>query len=104
MAGRSSGGGPVLSRTRQVTGYPRFFPVSPSASLLPHDPGSSCGGCPWQRMGRDPEKWHEGSHPFSVWREGEMAGVERKVWASGFLELGFHDDGSDSFSLGRPDP
>jgi hypothetical protein len=28
----------------------------------------------------------------------------RKVWASGFLELGFHNNGSHSFSLGRPDP
>ena len=27
----------------------------------------------------------------------------RKVWTSGFLELGFHNNGSDSFSLGRPD-
>jgi hypothetical protein len=27
----------------------------------------------------------------------------RKVWAWGFLELGFHNNGSDSFSLGRPD-
>jgi len=35
-------------------------------------------------------------------KEGQL---ERwKIWASGFLELGFHNDGSDSFTLGRPDP
>ena len=28
----------------------------------------------------------------------------RKIWASGFLELGFHNNGSYSLSLGRPDP
>jgi len=28
----------------------------------------------------------------------------RTIRASGFLELGFHNDGSDSFTLGRPDP
>lgn len=28
---------------------------------------------------------------------------ERKVLARGFLDLGFHNDGSDSLSLGRPD-
>ena len=33
-----------------------------------------------------------------------MAGAERKTWVSGFLELGLHNHGSDSFSLGRPDP
>ena len=38
------------------------------------------------------------------WREGETVGAERKVWASGFLEFGFHNNGSYSFSLSRPDP
>jgi hypothetical protein len=27
----------------------------------------------------------------------------RKIWVSGFLELGFHNNGSYSLSLGRPD-
>lgn len=38
-----------------------------------------------------------------VWREGETDGAERKVEASGFLELGLHNNGSYSLSLGRPD-
>ena len=38
------------------------------------------------------------------WREGETVGAERKVWASGSSELGFHNNGSYSLSLGRPDP
>ena len=37
------------------------------------------------------------------WRAGEIVGAERKVWASGFLELGLHNNGSYSLSLGRPD-
>ena len=47
---------------------------------------------------------HERSHPLTWWREGGTVGAERKVLASGFLELGFHNNGSYSFSLGRPDP
>ena len=55
-------------------------------------------------MGRDPARGHEGGHALTRWREGETFGAERKVCASGLLELGFHNNGSYSFSLGRPDP
>ena len=45
-----------------------------------------------------------GSDSFTVWREGEADGAERKIWRGrGWLELGFHNDGSYSLSLGRPD-
>jgi hypothetical protein len=37
-------------------------------------------------------------------RDNERQLERRKILASSFLELGFHNDGSDSFTLGRPDP
>ncbi|MEP6959613.1 MAG: hypothetical protein ABI980_12865 [Nitrospirota bacterium] len=48
--------------------------------------------------------WSDGTkrEPFTRWREAGAAGVEG--WGNGFLELGFHNQGSYSLSLGRPDP
>jgi hypothetical protein len=56
-------------------------------------------------MGRDTECWHEGRDILS--RGGEkgrqLNWSGRKIWANGFLEIGFHNNGSYSLPLGRPD-
>jgi hypothetical protein len=51
---------------------------------------------------------HTGRHTFTAWekrRDKAGAGMEQKVWEERplILQLGFHDDGSYSLSLGRPD-
>ena len=40
----------------------------------------------------------EWNYPIAQWREGKT------VDAGGFLEFGFHNNRSDSFTLGSPDP
>ena len=90
-----------LTLTRQATGYPRSFSNSSSALPAPGESGSSCGGCFWQRLGRDPERARGDSSINAVEKRGG-SWKGRKVLASGFLELGFHNNASYSFSLGRP--
>ena len=89
-----------LTPTRQATGYLRSSPNSSSALPAPGEQGHHMADVLGnERVGTRKESTRGAVH----WVErGGDSWKERKVWASGFLELGFHNNASYSFSLGRP--